>query len=521
MRVCFSSPAPHRLTMSGIGALNFSSDVDHSGNVTGPFTETKGIMPPPPVKPIKRVRASIIPFNDSGSMTPPMNEYKNSTERTFGRFPRAALVWSSNGKQDNVGSSTVGLQVARLDFSPLGVLSPCNPMLQTPKMGVSGPSDQQPSSSSIPLMNSINSDLKVKRSQNENNSPGPFKHTLFGQSSQNTPANNAVSGSVRRSSRLFGSSQQQSIKAKENAKTPAASKPTKSFKSPSKKNGKTGRLNVRNSSTDSATIEKNEKNKIMDMEMGSDRIIEGPPASMQDSDTMEQGRSLQKHSLDGLMYLLRKFAFAYIDLARYNCRSAVAKIEQIDHNHKNTAWVMGIAGKAYFEMGDYVNAKRCFSTLREIDPFRTDCMEYFSTALWHLQEEVDLSALAQDLTSADKLASQTWCAAGNCFSLQKEHENAIKFFQRAAQVNPNFAYSYTLLGHEYITIEELEKALSCFRTAVRIDPRHYNAWYGIGLVFYKQERYQLAEMYYRRAVDINPQSPILMCHLAVVSSSVQ
>jgi anaphase-promoting complex subunit 3 len=53
-------------------------------------------------------------------------------------------------------------------------------------------------------------------------------------------------------------------------------------------------------------------------------------------------------------------------------------------------------------------------------------------------------------------------------------------------VDTNFAYAYTLLGHEYVMIEELEKALSCFRAAVRVDPRHYNAWYGIGLTYYKQ-----------------------------------
>lgn len=44
------------------------------------------------------------------------------------------------------------------------------------------------------------------------------------------------------------------------------------------------------------------------------------------------------------------------------------------------------------------------------------------------------------------------------------------------QVDPNFAYAYTLLGHEYVATEELDKALNCFRNAVRLDPRHYNAW---------------------------------------------
>ena len=81
----------------------------------------------------------------------------------------------------------------------------------------------------------------------------------------------------------------------------------------------------------------------------------------------------------------------------------------------------------------------------------------------HFQDEVQLSALAQDLVRLDKLSAAAWCAGGNCFSHQKEHENAIKFFQRAVQVSPNFAYAYTLLGHEYVLVEELEKALACFR----------------------------------------------------------
>jgi anaphase-promoting complex subunit 3 len=263
----------------------------------------------------------------------------------------------------------------------------------------------------------------------------------------------------------------------------------------------------------------NEKNKLMDVD-GVSQISMDDTTSSLEAKTREHAVSLQKHCLDGLLCLFRHLGEAYLSLSHFQCEKAINTFETIDSNHQNTAWVIGSMGKAYFEMGEYAKAKRFFQKMRDLDPHRTEFMEYFSTTLWHLQEEVDLSALAQELTSAEKMAPQSWCAAGNCFSLQKEHENAIKFFQRASQVDPEFAYSYTLLGHEYITIEELDKALTCFRTAVRIDPRHYNAWYGIGLVFYKQERFQLAEIYYKKAVDINPQSPVLMCHLAVVSHKV-
>ena len=106
-----------------------------------------------------------------------------------------------------------------------------------------------------------------------------------------------------------------------------------------------------------------------------------------------------------------------------------------------------------------------------MEPYRTDLMEYYSTALWHLQQEVSLSALAQDMLEQDKMSAATWCCAGNCLDLQKDREQALKFFQRAIQVDPKFAYAYTLLGHQYLALEETEKAMDCFKNAVRVESK--------------------------------------------------
>ena len=42
-----------------------------------------------------------------------------------------------------------------------------------------------------------------------------------------------------------------------------------------------------------------------------------------------------------------------------------------------------------------------------MEPYRTELMEFYSTALWHLQEEVALSALAQELLDQDKVGSRS------------------------------------------------------------------------------------------------------------------
>jgi anaphase-promoting complex subunit 3 len=81
-------------------------------------------------------------------------------------------------------------------------------------------------------------------------------------------------------------------------------------------------------------------------------------------------------------------------------------------------------------------AYRYFGRLRSLSGNRLTGLDWLSTALWHLQREVDLSVLSQELLREpeNKKRPETWIVLGNCFSLQKEHEHAIKFFKRAIQV---------------------------------------------------------------------------------------
>ncbi|XP_054314854.1 cell division cycle protein 27 homolog isoform X6 [Pongo pygmaeus] len=233
-----------------------------------------------------------------------------------------------------------------------------------------------------------------------------------------------------------------------------------------------------------------------------------------------QAFNLQKAAA-GLMSLLREMGKGYLALCSYNCKEAINILSHLPSHHYNTGWVLCQIGRAYFELSEYMQAERIFSEVRRIENYRVEGMEIYSTTLWHLQKDVALSVLSKDLTDMDKNSPEAWCAAGNCFSLQREHDIAIKFFQRAIQVDPNYAYAYTLLGHEFVLTEELDKALACFRNAIRVNPRHYNAWYGLGMIYYKQEKFSLAEMHFQKALDINPQSSVLLCHIGVVQHALK
>lgn len=210
-----------------------------------------------------------------------------------------------------------------------------------------------------------------------------------------------------------------------------------------------------------------------------------------------------------------KFATAYKLLAEFRCKEAIDEFTKLPFRHYETGLVLSSIGRAYFEMSKYEDSVNFYEKSHRLEPYRVQGMEYYSTALWHLQKEVHLSCLSQKLIEFDKNAPETWCVAGNCFSLQKEHEVAIKFLNRAIQVDPEFSYAYTLLGHEFVSADDYDNALSCFRNATRIDKRHYNGWYGIGMINYKQEKYNYAYQHYKRALKISPLNPVLMCHLGI------
>ncbi|TRY61025.1 hypothetical protein TCAL_09134 [Tigriopus californicus] len=475
--------------MSGIGALNYTTDSEMP--LATKQLNNSHLMPPPPLR--KKFRQQN-PHTPLAHMIDKCLDDSYDTP-TFGILPRHSMA-----------RLEVGSIALKLNFSSpsLSVLSPC-------------PATHS-QDSNLPEKVPLGNKLKSSNSASKENPPKP---SVFGQSCSNSGNQNITpspaSQIVRRSSRLFGSTQS----VKENSKAPAK-KARGVPKSPSRKS-KT-RLALSNQSE---LAEKNEKNKVeREKLLGDDpKVIGGDdlikPKTFVMPNLSSQALVIQKQSVDGLMQLMRQLASAFIELSKYNSKKAIETLEGLTSNHLNTGWVLGLMGRAHFECGQYKEARQLFKSMREKEPFRLDFTEFYSTTLWHMQEDVELSCLAQDLTKINKFSPQAWCAAGNCFSHLKEHENAIKFFQRAVQVDDSFAYAYTLLGHEYVAIEELDKALACFRSAVRIDPRHYNAWYGIGLTYYKQERFQLADIYYKKALHSNPYNPILMCHVAVVQHSQQ
>ncbi|EUC62141.1 anaphase-promoting complex subunit 3 [Rhizoctonia solani AG-3 Rhs1AP] len=251
----------------------------------------------------------------------------------------------------------------------------------------------------------------------------------------------------------------------------------------------------------------------MDEESNPTTVLPPPPASPTPS---SPGRAEAEAADAYIMDLVRTFARAVQALAQYRSADVLEELESLPEEQKRSASVMVLIGRAEYERADYIKAKRAFTLARTLDPSRIWDMDIFSTLLWHLRNDVELSFLAQELLALDQRSPQAWIAVGNAFSLQKEHEQALTAFKRAVALDPHCAYAHTLIGHESVSMEEFEKAASSFQSALRVDKRHYNAWYGLGTVYQKTSKLRHAEYHFERAAEINPCNAVLQCCLGIV-----
>lgn len=251
------------------------------------------------------------------------------------------------------------------------------------------------------------------------------------------------------------------------------------------------------------------------------KVSRSPPSNNSEQTSLQpknqvQDKTKEIDALNWILDLFSRMASGYSALSNFKCQDAIQIFNSLPSSQRETPWVLSQIGRAYYEQALYNDAEKYFVRVKTIAPSRVEDMEVYSTVLWHLKNEVELAYLAHELMEVDRLVPESWCAIGNSYSLQGEHDQALKCFKRATQLDPRFAYAFTLQGHEYVSNEEYDKALDAYRHAISADSRHYNAWYGLGRVYERMGKYNFAEQHYRTASSINSTNVVLICCIGLV-----
>ncbi|CAG9466764.1 unnamed protein product [Pedinophyceae sp. YPF-701] len=228
-------------------------------------------------------------------------------------------------------------------------------------------------------------------------------------------------------------------------------------------------------------------------------VAAGPPGRS------PAGLSLARAALWGVLE-------GYRLLHRYRCSDALVVLLGLPAAVQRTTRVQILIGACHMENLSYGPALAALREARQVDPTCAAGLDLESTALWQLRRSTELATLAQVGLALDRRSPQAWCAAGNCLSLQSQHEEAVRCFRRAVALDPRLAYAHTLCGHELLAMGDTQGAYQEYKEATMLSPRHYKAWFGLGMVYAKEEKWEQAAYHYQRGLGIHPQSAVLRCH---------
>ncbi|KAI1277194.1 cell division cycle protein-like protein 23 [Xylaria sp. FL0933] len=178
----------------------------------------------------------------------------------------------------------------------------------------------------------------------------------------------------------------------------------------------------------------------------------------------------------------------------------LSDISQLQNLFPGSSFLQGQRALAYYRMKKLESANSAFSDMLISHWGYLEFLDHYSNVLYTLGSEVRLSFMAQVASSIEPYRPETCCVIGNYYSLSSRHQDAIIYFRRALILDRNFSSAWTLLGHEYLKLENSHAAMSSYIRAIGLNNHDYRAYFGLAQGYESLEQPKMALSFYQRAV---------------------
>ena len=94
---------------------------------------------------------------------------------------------------------------------------------------------------------------------------------------------------------------------------------------------------------------------------------------------------------------------------------------------------------------------------------------------------------------------------GAALYYQGKYDEAIQAYNKALEINPQFADAWSSKGNALNSLSKYDEAIQACDKAIEINPQFAEAWNNKGAALYYQGKYDEAIQAYDKAIEINPQ----------------
>jgi len=170
------------------------------------------------------------------------------------------------------------------------------------------------------------------------------------------------------------------------------------------------------------------------------------------------------------------------------------------------------SGLAYLESNDFLNAELSFKKAYNILPNRPSILINYAATLIRLENWSECEKICAALLAIEPNNLEGILNTGICFAHQNLPEDAIKFFDKALQINDNYLPALINKANALQDVFNPDEALLYYQKVLLLNPRSEEALIGLSNIQTHFKFYELALGSLNSALDINPSNPQALCN---------
>ncbi|HEX8289916.1 MAG TPA: trypsin-like peptidase domain-containing protein [Pyrinomonadaceae bacterium] len=137
---------------------------------------------------------------------------------------------------------------------------------------------------------------------------------------------------------------------------------------------------------------------------------------------------------------------------------------------------------------------------------RSAAQSLYSQGLGILSRDDFAKAVAffEKAVEIDPNYAEAWYQAGFCYGMLGRHNEALKASKQAAKLRPNWTETFVNIGASSFALGQYKDAVEAYRTAAKLDESNPETQYALGLSLGKLNRIDEEILAYKRTVALKP-----------------
>ncbi|KAI8081581.1 uncharacterized protein BX664DRAFT_285703 [Halteromyces radiatus] len=226
-------------------------------------------------------------------------------------------------------------------------------------------------------------------------------------------------------------------------------------------------------------------------------------------------------AMNNVIRVIGIIAKGYMYQSSYRCRETALELQKLDDQQYDTASVLSLLGQAYYDSGNHQIARVFYRRSFYIAPWYCKGVPIYSTCLWYLEREQELNLLAYRMKDNHTHRYEGCIAAGNWTKCLKRGNEAIRWFQKAVELDPSRSYGHALLGYEEWEKGNCLGAKQHFAQCMMANKRSYFGWYGGATAYQGMHEFVQARTLMEEAIRLHPRHPVLLGTMAEILFSLK